>query len=77
MAHDTTKGLSILLSIHMDWVELSEFKCQTSKNLSSFFQTHPHGIRITEQGLTSQQESRETISALLRNTSSISKYSFF
>jgi hypothetical protein len=29
-----TKGLFVLLSIHVDWVGLDEFQSQTSQNLS-------------------------------------------
>jgi hypothetical protein len=49
----TSKGLFVLLSIHVDWVELDGFQSQTSQNLSQFFPipSNPHGIGITEQAL--------------------------
>jgi hypothetical protein len=38
----------------VDWVVLSQFKSTTSQNPSQYITIHlnPHGIEITEQGLT-------------------------
>jgi hypothetical protein len=49
----SSKGLFVLLSIHVDWVGLSGFQSRTSPNLSYFFPipSNPHAIGITEQAL--------------------------